>query len=330
MRPTGKLHLGHLVGALHNWERLQSEYDCFYFVADWHALTSNFADTTDLVQDAYDNVADWIGAGLDPEKSTFFVQSLVPEHAELYLLLQMVTPIPWLERVPTYKEQMEQLSEKDLSSIGFLGYPLLQTADVAIYDADFVPVGDDQVPHLELSREVVRRFNNFYFSGSDGQPAAGGLVEPKPLLTRTSRLPGLDNRKMSKSYENAIDLSDDAETVVKKVRQMYTDPKRVRADIPGTVEGNPVFVYHDCFNTNVEEVDDLKARYRAGTVGDVEVKTKLAAAINRALDPIRERRAAALARPHYLRDVMVEGSRRARVIAGETMERVRAAVRLKY
>jgi tryptophanyl-tRNA synthetase len=330
MRPTGKLHLGHLVGALQNWEHLQSEYDCFYFIADWHALTSNFADTNEVVQNAYDNVADWIGAGLDPEKSTFFVQSMVPEHAELYLLLQMVTPIPWLERVPTYKEQMEQLSDKDLSSIGFLGYPLLQTADVAIYDADYVPVGDDQVPHLELSREVVRRFNNFYFKPTDGQPASGALVEPQPLLTRTPRLPGLDNRKMSKSYENAIDLSDAADTVVKKVRQMYTDPKRVRADIPGTVEGNPVFTYHDCFNTNVEEVEDLKARYRAGKVGDVEVKIKLAAAINRVLDPIRERRAAALARPGYLRDVMVEGSRRARAIAEETMERVRAAVGLRY
>lgn len=330
MRPTGKLHLGHLAGALQNWARLQSEYECFYFVADWHALTSNFADTHDLVENAYDNVADWIGAGLDPETSTFFVQSMVPEHAELYLLLQMVTPIPWLERVPTYKEQMEQLSEKDLSSIGFLGYPLLQAADVTIYDADYVPVGDDQVPHLELSREVVRRFNNFYFPSPDGQPVPGALVEPQQLLTVTSRLPGLDNRKMSKSYDNAINLSDGAETVTKKVRQMYTDPKRVRADIPGTVEGNPVFVYHDCFNTNSEEVADLKDRYRAGKVGDVEVKLKLAAAINQVLDPIRERRAAALARPHYLRDVMVEGSRQARVVAQETMERVRAAVQLRY
>jgi tryptophanyl-tRNA synthetase len=330
MRPTGKLHLGHLAGALQNWVTLQSEYECFYFVADWHALTSNFADTRDLVENAYDNVADWIGAGLDPEKSTFFVQSMVPEHAELYLLLQMVTPIPWLERVPTYKEQMQQLSDKDLSSIGFLGYPLLQAADVAIYDADVVPVGDDQVPHLELSREVVRRFNNFYFPSPEDQAAPGALVEPKALLTRASRLPGLDNRKMSKSYDNAINLSDDAETVTRKVRQMYTDPKRVRADIPGTVEGNPVFIYHDCFNTNVEEVEDLKSRYSAGKVGDVEVKVKLSAAINRVLDPIRERRAAALARPNYLRDVMVEGSRKARVIACETMERVRAAVRLQY
>ena len=321
MRPTGKLHLGHLVGALQNWDKLQAQYDCFYFVADWHALTSNFADTGTIVETAIDNVADWIGAGIDPERSTIFVQSMVPEHSELYLLLQMVTPVPWLERVPTYKELIEQLSEKDLSSIGFLGYPLLQTADVVIYDAHFVPVGEDQVPHLELSREVVRRFHNFY----------GELfVEPQPLLTPTPRLPGLDNRKMSKSYGNTIDLSDDAETVKKKIRSMYTDPNRVRADIPGTVEGNPVFIYHDAFNPNRAEVDDLKARYREGKVGDVEVKTKLANAVNAMLDPIRERRQAAAARREDIREILVEGSRKAQTIAQETMERVRAAVKLKY
>jgi tryptophanyl-tRNA synthetase len=321
MRPTGKLHLGHLVGALQNWETLQREYDSFFFVADWHALTSEFASTDGIVANAMDNVADWMAAGIDPEASTFFIQSLVPEHAELYLLLQMVTPIPWLERVPTYKEQIEQLAEKDLSSIGFLGYPLLQTADVIIYNADYVPVGEDQVPHLELSREVVRRFHNLY-----GEI----FVEPQALLTKTPRFPGLDNRKMSKSYGNTIDLTDSADAVVKKVRQMYTDPKRVRADIPGTVEGNPVFIYHDAFNPNLEEVDDLKARYRAGKVGDVEVKTKLSTAINARLEPIRERRAKLDANPGYLKDVVVEGSRRARAIAQETMARVRTAVKLKY
>ena len=321
MRPTGKLHLGHLVGALQNWVELQSKYDSFHCVVDWHALTTHYADTGDIVANTYDNVADWIGAGLDPEKSTFFIQSLVPEHAELYLLFQMVTPIPWLERVPTYKEQVEQLSDRDLSSIGFLGYPLLQAADIAVYDAHWVPVGDDQVPHLELTREVVRRFNNFY-------PA--NLIEPQQLLTPTSRLPGLDNRKMSKSYNNTIDLSDDAKTVQNKVRQMYTDPKRVRADIPGTVEGNPVFMYHDAFNPNTAEVEDLKARYRTGKVGDVEVKTKLAAAINTILDPIRDRRAQALARPGYIREVLMEGSKKAQVVASQTMDRVREAVKLKY
>jgi tryptophanyl-tRNA synthetase len=321
MRPTGKLHLGHLVGALSKWVELQAQYECFYFVADWHALTSHYADTSEITANALDNAADWIAAGLDPERSTLFVQSLIPEHAELTLLLGMITPIPWLERVPTYKEQMDQLAERDLSSIGFLGYPLLQTSDVIIYDANYVPVGDDQVPHLELSREIVRRFNNFY-----GQV----FVEPQPLLTPVPRLPGLDNRKMSKSYANTIDLSDDAETVTRKVRQMYTDPKRIRADIPGTVEGNPVFVYHDAFNPDTAEVEDLKSRYRAGKVGDVEVKQKLAAAINARLEPMRARRAEALSRPGRLREILFEGSRQARREAATTMERVRDAMKLKY
>ena len=321
MRPTGRLHIGHLVGALKNWAALQDQYDCLYFVADWHALTSEYANTSELAGNAIDNVADWIAAGVDPERSTLFIQSLVPEHAELYLLLQMVVPIPWLERVPTYKEQREQLAEKDLSTLGFLGYPLLQTADVALYDARFVPVGEDQVAHLELGREAIRRFHQFY-----GEV----LVEPQPLLTKASRLPGLDNRKMSKSYGNTIDLTDDDEAVTKKVRQMYTDPKRVRADIPGTVEGNPVFIYHDVFNADVAEVEDLKTRYRAGKVGDVEVKTKLAKATNTTLAPMRERRQEVMARPDQVREILIEGSRKARGIAAATLERVREAVKLRY
>ncbi len=321
MRPTGRLHIGHLVGALKNWAALQDQYDCFYFVADWHALTSEYANTAEIAANAIDNAADWIAAGVDPERSTLFIQSLVPEHAELYLLLQMVVPIPWLERVPTYKEQREQLSEKDLSTVGFLGYPLLQTADVALYDGRFVPVGEDQVAHLELSREAIRRFHQFY-----GEV----LVEAQPLLTSTPRLPGLDNRKMSKSYGNTIDLSDDDEALMKKVRQMYTDPKRVRADIPGTVEGNPVFMYHDVFNTDVAEVEDLKTRYRAGKVGDVEVKTKLARAMNASLAPMRERRRDVMARPERVREILIEGSRKARGVAQATMERVREAVKLRY
>ena len=322
MRPTGRLHLGHLAGALRKWVALQQEYDCFYFIADWHALTSDYADTGQLTAYAYDNVADWIAVGLDPETSTFFVQSLVPEHAELFVLLSMVVPVPWLERVPTYKEQQENLSDKDLSSIGFLGYPLLQTADVAIYDPRFVPVGDDQVAHLELAREVIRRFNNFY-----GEV----LVEPQPMLTSFARLPGLDGgKKMSKSIGNTIHLSDPPDEVRRKVMSMYTDPKRVRADIPGTVEGNPVFTYHDAFNPNVAEVDDLKSRYRAGAVGDVEVKRKLADALNRTLEPIRERRAAVLARPADLKQLLFDGSARARRAAGRTMERVRDAKKITY
>ena len=321
MRPTGRLHLGHLAGALGKWADLQAEYDCLYFVADWHALTSEFADSGGLTGYACDNVADWIAAGVDPERSTLFVQSLVPEHAELYLLLQMVVPIPWLERVPTYKEQIAQLAERDLSSIGFLGYPLLQGADVIIHDARYVPVGDDQVPHLELTREVVRRFHHFF-----GEV----FVEPQPLLTHFPRLPGLDNRKMSKSYANTIDVADDAKTVKKKVMRMFTDPKRVRADVPGTVEGNPVFVYHDAFNPDTAQVDDFKARYRAGKVGDVEVKVALAEAINARLDPLRERRAEILSRPGRIREILHDGSARARATARVTMERVREAVGLHY
>jgi tryptophanyl-tRNA synthetase len=322
MRPTGQLHLGHLVGALGNWVPLQDQYDCFYFIADWHALTTDFADTSRLTSYAYENAADWIGAGLDPEKSTLFIQSLVPEHSELYLLLSMVVPVSWLERVPTYKEQQENLSDKDLSSIGFLGYPLLQTADVALYDGKFVPVGEDQVAHLELAREGVRRFNKFF-----GEV----LVEPQPMLTKFGRLPGLDgDKKMSKSLGNTIHLSDTADDVMKKVKRMYTDPKRVRADIPGTVEGNPVFTYHDAFNPNLDEVNDLKERYRTGKVGDVEVKKKLAAALNAHLDPIRERREAVLAKPDRLREILFEGSKRARAEAAITMQRVRDAVKIRY
>ena len=321
MRPTGRLHLGHLVGALGNWADLQAGYDCMYFVADWHALTSEYARSGELTACAYDNVTDWIAAGIDPERSTLFVQSLVPEHAELYMLLSMVVPVPWLERVPTYKEQIEQLADRDLSTLGFLGYPLLQGADVLMYGADYVPVGDDQVPHLELTREVVRRFQGFF----------GTLFpEPQPLLTRVPRLPGIDNRKMSKSYGNTIDLADDAAAVRRKVMRMYTDPRRIRADVPGTVEGNPVFVYHDAFNPDAAEVDELKRRYRAGAVGDVEVKDRLARAINAKLDPVRARRAELLARPGRVREVLLDGSRRASAIARETMERVRAAVGLVY
>ena len=321
MRPTGKLHLGHLVGALEQWSELQKKYDCMYFVADWHALTSEYADTSKLTRYAYDNVTDWLAAGVDPERSTIFLQSLVPEHAELYLLLSMTIPIPWLERVPTYKEQIDQLADRDLSTLGFLGYPLLQGADVMMYGAQYVPVGEDQVPHLELTREVIRRFQGFF----------GELFpEPQPLLTRCPRLPGLDNRKMSKSYGNTINLSDDENTVRKKVMRMYTDPKRIRADIPGTVEGNPVFIYHDAFNPDTAQIEDLKMRYRAGSVGDVEVKDLLARSINAMLTPMRENRAELLEKPGRIREILLDGSSKARAIARETMERVREAVGLHY
>jgi len=323
MRPTGALHLGNYMGALHNWVKLQEDYACFFFIADFHALTTEYADPSNVAKNIREVAIDFLAAGLDPEKSTIFVQSDVPQHAELHLLLSMITPLGWLERVPTYKDQIDRLKEKDLNTYGFLGYPLLQTADVAMYDARFVPVVDDQVAHLELAREAVRRFNNVF--------GADTLVEPQPLLTKMSRLPGLDgDKKMSKSLGNTIQLSDDAETVTKRVRSMYTDPKRIRADIPGTVEGNPVFVYHDTFNPDRGEVEDLKARYRTGKVGDVEVKTKLAKALNAHLEPIRARRAELMRHPETLKEILVEGSRKARGIAQETMERVRDAVKLNY
>jgi len=321
MRPTGRLHLGHYHGVLKNWIELQRTHECFFFVADWHALTTHYEDPRVIGGSVWEMVIDWLAAGLDPRAATVFIQSHVPEHAELHVLLSMLTPLSWLERVPSFKDQQAQLKERDLATYGFLGYPLLQSADILIYRAGHVPVGEDQVPHLELSREIVRRFHKYY----------GELfVEPQPLLTSFPRLPGLDNRKMSKSYGNTIDLADDAETVRKKVMQMYTDPKRVRADVPGTVEGNPVFMFHEAFNPDTAEVDDLKTRYRAGTVGDVEVKKKLAAALNTHLEPMRGRRADLMAKPERLREILHEGSRKARAIAQETMARVRAAVKLEY
>ena len=321
MRPTGSLHLGNYHGALKNWTELQYQYDCYYFIADYHALTTGYEDTRQLETHVWQMVIDWLAAGLNPAVCTMFIQSRVPEHAELHLLLSMIAPTPWLERVPTYKEQQEQVTDRDLATYGFLGYPLLQTADVVIYNAHAVPVGDDQVPHLELSREIVRRFNGLY-----GEV----FVEPKPMLTRFARLPGVDNRKMSKSYRNAINLSDTPDEVKKKVMSMYTDPKRVRADTPGTVEGNPVFVYHDAFNPDTAEVDDLKARYRAGTVGDVEVKRKLITAVNAVLEPLRARRAELAGTPGRVREILDAGSRKARTIAIETMGQVREAMHLTY
>ena len=275
-----------------------------------------------MTQYAYDNAIDWIAAGLDPERSTFFVQSMVPEHAELYLLLAMTTPVSWLERVPTYKEQQDALSDKDLSSIGFLSYPLLQTADVAMYDANFVPVGDDQVAHLELAREVVRRFNRFYGSV---------LVEPQPLLTKMSRLPGLDGgKKMSKSLGNTILLSEEADSVKKKVRSMYTDPKRIRPDVPGHGRGESGIPVSRCVQSGYRRGRRPQVAVSRRKVGDVEVKDKLAKALNAALEPMRERRRELASRPERIREILVEGSARARRTAVETMERVRDAMQISY
>lgn len=320
MRPTGRLHLGHLVGALGNWVPLQAQYDCFYFVADWHALTSDYADTTELTAYAYENVADWMGAGLDPEASTFFVQSLVPEHAELYLLLSMVVPVPWLERVPTYKEQQENLKDKDLSSIGFLGYPLLQTADVVIYDANCVPVGEDQVAHLELAREVVRRFNNFY---------GPVFPEPQTLLTAAPRTPGTDGRKMSKSYGNTIGLREDPASVEKKLKGMVTDPARARRTDPGDPEKCPVWDLHKIYSDEKTQAWVQNGCRTAG-IGCLDCKKPVIESILAQLAGFRERAREYVENPELLRTIVSEGCERARESARATMDEVREAVRLDY
>jgi tryptophanyl-tRNA synthetase len=313
MRPTGKLHLGHYVGVLKNWIHLQEEYNCFFMVADWHALMSEYEKPSNIKKNSIEIVKDWISCGIDPERSVIFVQSMIPEHLELSMVFSLLTPLGWLERCTTYKEQLRELKGRMLATYGFLGYPVLQAADIALYNAVAVPVGVDQLPHLELAREIIRRFHGLYKKEV--------FNEPKPLLTGESKLVGTDNRKMSKSYGNYILLSDTPGTVEKKVKSMYTDPKRIRADIPGTVKGNPVFTYHDLFNPDREEIEDLKNRYRKGTVGDVEVKKKLARAINTFLDPIREKRASLS--DEKVEGIIKKGAEKASAAADKTMSQVR-------
>jgi tryptophanyl-tRNA synthetase len=323
MRPTGKLHLGHLVGALNNWAALQEQYDCFYFVADWHALTSDYSDTSQIVANAYDMAADWIAAGLDPERSTLFIQSLVPEHAELYLLLSMTVPIPWLERVPTYKEQIKELDNKDLSTYGFLGYPILQTVDIVVYRAHYVPVGEDQASHLEISREITRRFNHLYGKGGEVFP------EPQGLFTPTAKVPGIDGRKMSKSYGNAINLSDPPDVIRKKCMEMFTDPQRLRRKDPGRPEVCNLYEFHKLISPG--DVQERVAREcRAASIGCVDDKRLLADLMIEYLEPIRRRREELIRDKDTLYDILLEGSQKARERAGETMERVRQAVGLDY
>jgi len=313
MRPTGKLHIGHFVGALSNWIKFQNEYDCFFMVADWHALMSEYENPSDIRKNSIEIVKDWIACGIDPEKSKIFIQSMIPEHLELAMVFSIITPLGWLERCPTYKEQLREITGRLLATYGFLGYPVLQTADIALYNADLVPVGVDQLPHLELAREIIRRFGSLYKKKL--------FKEPEPKLTEVPKLVGLDNRKMSKSYGNFILLSDSVEEVKKKVYSMYTDPKRTRADIPGNPEGNPVFIYHDLFNPDTGEVKDLKKRYRLGKVGDVEVKEKLAKALNDFLEPIRKKRSEIS--DHDAEEVIAKGAKNARAVAKKTMIEVK-------
>ncbi len=318
MRPTGKLHLGNLVGALENWKKIQEEYECFFFVADWHALTTDYSDPGLIQESIREMLVDWLSVGLSPEKSVLFVQSRIKEHAELHLLLSMITPVPWLERVPTYKEQQQELANRDLSTYGFLGYPLLQTAEIIIYKAHKVPVGIDQVPHVELAREIARRFNFFY--GEVFPP-------PDPLLTEFPKLLGIDGRKMSKSYDNAIYISDPPEEIRKKVGRMFTDPNRIKRSDPGNPDICNVFSFHHLFSPK-ETVERVNVDCRRAAIGCVEDKRDLAENIIRYLHPIQEERARILKDPNRIEEVLEDGCRRARNIACQTMEEVRKAMKI--
>lgn len=319
MRPTGALHLGNYFGALENWIKLQDEYNCFFFVADWHALTTGYEDTSEIKNNINDLVIDWLSAGLDPEKCSIFLQSSIKEHAELHLLFSMSTPLSWLLRCPTYKDQLAQMKDRNITTYGFLGYPCLMATDILVYKADAIPVGEDQLPHLELTREIARRFNFLY-----GEV----FPEPKPLLTKSKVLPGTDGRKMSKSYGNTIALSDDPESVKKKVLSMITDPARIRKDDPGHPEVCAVYAFHKVFNEN--EVPDIECNCKEGKIGCVQCKRNLAAKMGEHLTPIYERRQEILKRPERIREIIEAGNEKARKAASKTMEEVRAAMKIDW
>jgi len=390
MRPTGALHLGHYHGVLKNWVALQAQHDCYYFVADWHALTTHYEDPSVIGRSTWDMVVDWLAAGVDPAACKLFIQSRVPEHAELHLLLSMVTPLGWLERVPTYKDQQEKLAERDLSMYGFLGYPVLQSADVLVYKAELVPVGDDQVAHLEITREIARRFNHLFGTEPDFEAKAAAaakqlgvkngkqyrelrkrwqeagqaealataralieqhptltrgdrdrllgwlegssrtiLVEPQPLLTRTSKMPGLDGQKMSKSYGNTIELRDTPKQVDEKVRRMPTDPARVKRTDPGEPEKCPVWQLHKVYS-DAKVQDWVQKGCRSAGIGCLECKRPVIDAINAELEPMRARAAEYDANPERVRDIVEAGSSAAREAARETMAEVRDAMGLGY
>src|ERR1700691_3640185 len=321
MRSTGKLHLGNYVGALDNWVRMQDEYECFFCVVDWHALTTDYADTSRVKQNSLEVALDWLAAGLDPEKSVIFIQSHVPAHAELHLLLSMITPLGWLERVPTYKEQRENIKDKDLGTYGFLGYPVLQAADILMYKADVVPVGEDQVAHIELTREIARRFNGFYGKRGNVFP------EPQSLLTRAPKLPGTDGRKMSKSYGNTILLTDPEPVVRQKLKTMVTDPARVRRSDPGDPDVCPVGDLHKVFSTS-STLARVYEGCRSAGIGCIECKGWAADAIVAELEPMQQRRRQYEEQPRLVHDILHSGSELARARAEETMEQVREAMHL--
>jgi len=311
MRPTGKLHLGHYIGVIKNWKNLQEKYDCFFFVADWHALTTKFDEDIDLKENSIELVKEWIACGIDPEKVTMYIQSAIKEHAELYLILNMITPVSWLERNPTYKDAMQQAEYKKKNNVGFLTYPVLQTADIILYDAELVPIGEDQKPHLELAREIVRHFHYLYKKEI--------FTEPNELLTEVPRLPGLDGRKMSKSFNNAIYLDESAEEIWQKVRKAKTDPARIKKTDPGHPEVCIVFEYHKAFSPK-EEVEEIEKACREGSIGCVECKKRCAANIEKIVGPIREKKAS-LNNDEIL-DIINEGNKKAKRIASEKMSEV--------
>ncbi|MCK4322878.1 MAG: tryptophan--tRNA ligase [Armatimonadetes bacterium] len=316
-RPTGQLHLGHLEGTLRTWASLQDDYECFFEIADWHALTTDFEETEALRENIEQVAIDWLAAGLDPERSVLFVQSDVKEHAELHLLLSMVTPVSWLERCPTYKEQRDQIGEEKTAGYGFLGYPVLQAADIIVYKADIVPIGKDQLPHLELTREIVRRFNNFY-----GEV----FPEPEAKLSQFSVVPGTDGRKMSKSYGNTIDLADEPDEIEQKIRKMFTDPTKIYQGDAGHPDKCPVFVFQGMYNR--EHTASIKQACEAGDLGCVDCKAAVTEKLLEALAPVMARRRELEADRDLVRDVLARGAQQARQVAAATMEDVRAAMKL--
>jgi tryptophanyl-tRNA synthetase len=318
MRPTGPLHLGNLHGALANWVEMQEHYDCFFFIADWHALTSDYENSGHILGYVRNMLIDWLSAGLLPDKSTLFIQSRIKEHSELFLMLSMITPVPWLERNPTYKDQIVQLSNKDLSTFGFLGYPVLQAADIIMYKANGVPVGVDQVPHVEITREIARRFNYLY-----GEV----FPEPESILTQTPKILGIDRRKMSKSYNNAIFISDTPDEITGKVAKMLTDPQRARKSDPGDPDVCNVYEFHRLYSDQ-PTIDRINTECRTAEIGCVECKQIMAQYLVKALEPIREKRAYYEARPQRIDDIIADGCNKARQVARQTMEEVREAVKI--
>jgi len=316
MRPTGKLHLGNLHGALTNWKRLQEEYECFFFVADWHALTSEYQETNFIKEFIWEMLIDWLSVGLDPNKSTLFIQSKLPEHAELHLIFSMITPIPWLERNPTYKEQIKELVEKELNTYGFLGYPVLQAADILIYKANFVPVGVDQLPHVEITREIARRFNYLY---KEVFPI------PEPILTEMPKILGIDGRKMSKSYHNAIYLSDPPKVIREKTLQMFTDKSRLRKTDPGHPDICNVFSFHKLY-TSPEKVSQIEEDCKKARIGCVECKKLLAENLIKGLAPLQEKRQYYQEHLEELKDIIDAGIKKARSVATTTLEKAKEAI----